>query len=120
MKRSLTKIVIILFSLFILGFLLFAVSETIIDKYHNEENQKLLIQDKLCTNIYDELHQMLLLSRGYLSAGDQQLIVDYNSLSSSLNDSILEYTTASQNLNSSIYSYIRRLSSLNDYSRQIV
>lgn len=120
MKRSLTKIVIILFALFILGFLLFAVSETIIDKYHNEENQKLLIQDKLCTNIYDELHQMLLLSRGYLSAGDQQLIVDYNSLSSSLNHSILEYTSASQNLNSSIYSYIRRLSSFNDYSRQIV
>ncbi|MDC7250049.1 MAG: histidine kinase [Sphaerochaetaceae bacterium] len=119
MKRSLTKMVIALFSLLILGFLLFSVTETIINKYHNNANQKLLKQDKLCTKIYENLHEMLLLSRGYLSAGDKQLFLDYNNLSYNLDNSIEDYSLYSQELNTEIYSYLRRLSSYNEYSRFI-
>ncbi len=120
MRRSLKKMVVELFSLLILGFLMFSITETIIDKYHNKENQKLLQQDRLCTNIYDQLHEMLLLSRGYLSAGDNQLFIDYDEMSKALDASIKEYSTVSKNLNTEIYSYLRRLSSYNDYSRELI
>lgn len=112
--------VVQLFSLLILGFLFFSVSETVIDRLQNKENQRLLLQDEMCTQIYDEVHEMLLLSRGYLSAGDNQIFIDYNNLSILLEKSIDQYSKVAKNLNTEINSYLRRLSSYNEYSREIL
>jgi sensor histidine kinase YesM len=120
MKRSITKTVIILFSLLSIGFLTFFISEISLDRYQLNENKKLLNQQELSSQIYNNVHEMLLLTKGYLSFGDEQLFVEYSLLSNNLVLLIDEYKSTFEIPQARIEGYIRRLSNYNEYSRDLL